>query len=113
MRTAIFSQLACASCLLLAAEFHPAVARAEAPLVTRTIKVDISDLDLTRPHDARTLRHRIAKAARMACGPETTPQEDPPGFHGYRMCYNEAVQNATAQANRTLVASKDSAARER
>jgi UrcA family protein len=107
MRTAILPQLACASCLLLAGQFHSAIARAEAPLVTRSIQVDISDLDLAKPHDARTLRHRIQKAARTACAPETNPRDDPPGFHGYKMCYNEAVQNAMTQANRRLLASKD------
>jgi UrcA family protein len=108
MGTLILRPLACASCLLLANGLNSTIARAEPPLVNRSVTVDISDLNLAQPHDVSTLRHRIDKAARTACAPETTPREDPPGFRGYKACYNQAVQDAMAQANRVLLASKES-----
>jgi UrcA family protein len=108
MKTLTFRGLMCASGLLLAGGMYANSALAESPPIVRTVRVDTSGLDLTRPSDVRTLQQRIERAAREACSPLTLP-DDPPDERGYQTCYRRAVQDATTQVQR--LASNESAVR--
>jgi UrcA family protein len=84
-----------AGTIVIAGEFHCTPTLADSPLVVRSVKVPISDLDLAQPQDARVLRRRIEKAARTACGPEPfLVMPDPPGYVGYQTCYTRALEDA-------------------
>jgi UrcA family protein len=81
----------------------PATVRS--PTVVRSVRVDLSDLDLSKPHDVRTMRQRIERAARNVCGPPTyaaVPQPD--SYLGYETCYRRAVAGALAKAQSAILA---------
>ncbi len=89
----------CASLILLGSSFGLETARAQQPpTVVRSVRIDISDLDLARPRDRRTLHRRLEGAAKQVCGPGTfSVLDDPPGYLGYDTCYRNAVKQALAQ----------------
>lgn len=68
----------------------------------RSIVVDYSDLDLSRPEGAATLYRRIKAAARTACGPRPDPQR----LHERRLfqdCFDQAVARAVERVDRTAL----------
>jgi UrcA family protein len=98
MNPTIFRTLACAGTLLLAEQLHSTRASAEPPMISRSVKVEVSDLDLSQPQGQRILRHRIAHAAREVCGPETSLNLTvAPEFADFHTCYRRAMQGALAQ----------------
>lgn len=60
----------------------------------RSVVVRYSDLNLSRPQDARTLYSRIQTAARVACG--DIPSSDLARFGQFHSCVDRAVTNAVA-----------------
>ena len=109
MRAMNLRRLVCVSCLALAGGAFSSSVLADPPTIARSIKVDISDLDLNRPGDVRTLQHRIERAAREACAVASlTLPDDPPGYLADETCYRRAVQEATARTEWLALASKES-----
>jgi UrcA family protein len=71
--------------------------------------VSYADLDLSNPAGAQALYDRIRKAASSVCGEIEDTQFEHKVF--FRECYDQAVANAVAEANRpTLTALYNSAA---
>jgi len=84
------------SVLMLAAVAVPAVAAA-APLAndTQVAVVSTTGLDISKPSDQATLRHRIAVAAHQVCG--QVMQGDMLTSPGYAECFGRATSDAKAQ----------------
>jgi UrcA family protein len=61
----------------------------------KSVNVQYSDLDLSRPTDARRLYGRIKSAAQVAC--DNTSLDDLPQLARYKQCRNQAIANAVAQ----------------
>jgi UrcA family protein len=73
--------------------------QAESRAVTVKISIDIADLDLNRPADAREVYRRLYLAARVACANgNRVGLESPPSFRG---CYEQALASAVRSVNRT------------
>jgi UrcA family protein len=60
------------------------------------LAVDYSDLDLSRPEGRAELRHRIRHAARQVCGQDDLDLKDSPRALGFKVCYEQAVEDALA-----------------
>jgi UrcA family protein len=69
---------------------------------TQQVTVKFADLDLSTPEGAQALYGRIKRAARMVCDLDDT---EPELIALYRECYDDAVANAVAQANRPMLTS--------
>lgn len=68
---------------------------------TRSVTVRFKDLDLSRPHDAATLKHRIHQAAVLVCGAPNTRE----------LQMSTPFINCVSQATDTALAKVDSHAR--
>ncbi len=85
---------ALAACAVLWGPVH-----AESRAVMVKISIDIADLDLNRPADAREVYRRLYLAARVACGNgNRVGLESPASFRG---CYEQALASAVRSVNRT------------
>jgi UrcA family protein len=69
--------------------------------ITEQKTVSFADLDLSKPAGAQALYDRIKKAASSVCG----ELEDEQFEHRmlFRECYDQAVANAVAKANRPML----------
>ena len=72
--------------------------RADSPEVTVKISVSASDLDLSRPADAREVYRRLYFAARMACGKGNRVGLEPAAR--FVACYEKALGDAVRSVNR-------------
>ena len=84
-----------AAALLVA--LAPVTAQADDALIQKSVTVPVSDLDLSRPADARTLNARIRRAAEQVCGDglsAAAPTYSPPD--------RDCVLNAVTQAVKSL-----------
>ena len=64
--------------------------------VARSIVVRYSDLDLSRPKDARTLYYRLNAAARSVCTNIGVQEDNLASLSEYHRCIRNAVTNAVA-----------------
>ena len=97
MHAAVLPSLACAGCLLLAAQTCSTPARAESPPLIRTLKVEFADLDPNRPQDRVRLQRRIEHAARLVCEPGASTWEDHAALTDYQNCHRRAVAQALSR----------------
>lgn len=61
------------------------------------VTVSYSDLDLSRPTDARVLYARLRSAARSVCQP--APREELARHRAWEQCYSAALEGAVNQIN--------------
>jgi UrcA family protein len=86
--------------LLCAATFITTGASA-ATMTVKSVEVSYVATDLTRPEDAQKLYARIQRAARVVCsGPDV---RDLPIRAAYQQCYKQAVDNAVAKVNASVL----------
>jgi UrcA family protein len=72
-----------------------------ATLAMKSAYVSYVAADLTRPEDAQKLYARIQRAARVVCSePDIRDLPDRPA---YEQCYKEAVDNAVAKVNASIL----------
>lgn len=64
--------------------------------VARSVVVRYSDLDLSRPKDARTLYYRLHAAARSVCTNIGVQEDNLASLSEYHRCIRDAVTNAVA-----------------
>jgi UrcA family protein len=69
----------------------------------RSVVVRYTDLDLSRPRDARVLYDRIHAAARLVCRNVGDETADLARLSEYRRCVHQAVANAVANVSSTEV----------
>jgi UrcA family protein len=89
-------------CLTLALTLGAAAGQADLRIVYthHALRVNVRDLDLTRPADVETLRGRIDKAADEVCnrrpdkGNRYSPREQTVLLPAYERCHTDAVQRA-------------------
>src|SRR6266702_3895802 len=86
--------------LLCAATFITTGASAGTPTV-KSADVSYVATDLTRPEDAERLYRRIQRAARVVCSEPDIG--DLPIRAAYKQCYNQAVDNAVAKLNASVL----------
>lgn len=84
-----------AICLPLAAQ---AGEPAGGNLITSSLAVSYSDLDLSDPAGARTLYARLKRASAEVCGHQPSPLE-PSAWKEYQDCYNLALNIAVERVN--------------
>jgi UrcA family protein len=70
---------------------------------TEQVTVKFADLDLSTPEGAQALYGRIKRAARMVC--DDLDDTEPELIALERECYDQAVANAVAKANRPTLTS--------
>ena len=91
--------------LSIAALGLTAAAPASAEGDTRSVPVEFTDLDLSKPADEAQLRSRIRRAARVAC--------DVPGERGlaamqaFNTCWTAALNTANPRAERAIAAARN------
>ena len=82
----------------------PAHAQDADTVQTRSKRVGVGDLDLTRAADRAVLAHRIELAAREVCG---LYDGDGGAFSStYRTCHDDAVEDAAAQTDLLVAATR-------
>jgi UrcA family protein len=64
--------------------------------VARSVVVRYSDLDLSRPKDARTLYYRLHAAARWACSNIGVQEDNLASLSEYHRCIRDALTKAVA-----------------
>jgi len=90
-----FAHLAIATTLVAGLTVSHAWAAAPTQ-VARSVVVRYTDLDLSRPKDARTLYDRLHAAARSVCTNIGVQQDDLALLSEYQRCVRDAMANAVA-----------------
>ena len=93
-----FAHLAIATTLAAGLTVNHAWA-AEPNQIARSVVVRYTDLDLSRPKDARALYDRLQAAARSVCTNIGIQDNDLAALSEYHRCVRDAVANAVANVS--------------
>ena len=93
-----------ALCATIGQAWMVSAAHAEDAPVQKSLRINVSDLDLSKSADIATLYHRIKSAAEQACGTDFVTGSRLPS-DGQKECVAQAVDGTVAQIhNATLSA---------
>ena len=87
-----------AFCATIGQAWMVSAAHAEQAPATQSLRITVSDLDLSKNADVATLYARIRSAAQKACGADVVTGSRLVS-HGMRQCVGQAVDGTVAQMN--------------